>query len=375
MKHFCPDGGWVVDATLPVPDDPTDYHHAAMPDTVGCNSLRCPVCEVSVRQRADLDVDEAPRGGAAALYEATDWPSVPWVDAFEGVRLYACRCTVHAEVACNLTGDPDLDPITDAALPWRCSGHALASLPVDVDGLTVDEGTDLTAVAERVLEDWTPDGARVNARGVPAAWLCRLYGRLHGLEQGSRLAHAVSAWLTADSPSAVGMALFFFERYPGAPGFSAVVELARRELTRSYPVRYFDERSGFQRTPLAVLLRRLATVEAAPDEGDRAAAACLRAAIEQGHEAAEPAWFAGLASVEEGTLARGAVELVQGRSAHVRMLLDGLLMAARPDLLVVAGSALAAEPSTRRALRGWLDRASNRDRPWTLVLRGALSRR
>ncbi len=373
--HYCPEGGWVVDASLLVPADPSDHHHPAVTDTVGCNRLRCIVCDEDVRQRPDLSFscDEVPFEGAKALHAAEDWAAIPWVHEARGLRLYSCLCTVHVEIALMPTVDSDPDPVADIRLPWRCAGHPAATLPVDIDGLVVDSTTDLAAVVGRAFGALTPPGARVNAAGIPAAWLCRVYSRLEGLPQGDALARAVASGLSDDAT--IGPALWFFERFPRAEGFEAVLPLTEDRLTDSWPVKYFEE-EPLQRTPLQVVLSRLDSVpEDDPDDLDRAAASVIREALLASHAAAEPRWFGALSQVGGGELAAAAPDLVRARGAHLGMMLDGLLEAGRPELVVVAGVALAEARVNRRGLTRWLDKPQNHRRPWTLVLLKKLAKK
>jgi hypothetical protein len=148
-RHYCGNGGYVGGAHVIVPDDPTDYQAGSM--VSGCNNLRCTTCGQPVRHRVGVECAKV-RSRLKALAETADWSTLPYVTPFPPARLYACQCTGWLEVALHACQDPDPDPTAgDPVLPWRCDGHPVATLPMEIDGVPFAEDTDYDALVTRVL--------------------------------------------------------------------------------------------------------------------------------------------------------------------------------------------------------------------------------
>ena len=335
--RVCPEGGWLVDATFPFPTDPSEYHHPFAPDTVGCNRLRCAACGEAVEQAVE-----------------------------NASRRYRCACTTYLENTLRTAGDPDLDP-GEVSLPWRCEGHPSATLPVDVDGVVVDEATDVAPVVAQALAGDVPGGARVNARGMPAGWLARLYSRLDGLPQGDAVGQAIADSLARDVGR--GTALRFYAGAPRAAGFEAVLGLSSR-LTDSWPTPYFDKE--WQQTPLQAILPRLVSVAGEPDDLDRGAAEALRTALRDKHPAADSDWFAALGAVDRKALLGEAADWARLRGAYVGMMLDGLVDSDRADLALLVGYTLVEARAGRSELKKWVAKPEHRRRSYAVLLQKRL---
>lgn len=376
MPNFCSYGGTLVAGDHWLPTDPSDYSHWTARDGFGCNNLRCPRCGEAVRDEPDMRLShkvELPGDHCRVLSTTSDWTGIPWVEQVPSIRLYACSCHAWAEATGTRIDPPDRE-YGDPVFPWRCAGHPEATLPLELDGLTLEESTDWGALVAPVLLGETPPGASDVRRGMPVNWLCRLYSRLAGLPQADKVALAISRGLTG-SEGEIGEALAFYERWPTAAGFEAVVRLAEEEgPDREYPFRVFS--STYPRSPIDALGSRLQHAGVEPDELDRAAGRILRELLLAGNKVVEKDHLLELVIVEAEWVTRNILELVDGRPSRVPKLLDALLASGRTELLVVAGVALAGgKKSARQRLRTWLKNNPDDDSPWALVIEQSLKGR
>jgi hypothetical protein len=196
VTHYCHHGGYVVDGTLPLPADPTDYAHPVVLDVIGCNQLGCTACG-----------------------ETVSWELVGTT------RTYRCSCESWAGPLYQAVSGHEADLFeTERNLPWRCRGHERASLPLDVDGLVLDANTDWVALADRVLRGWVPDAAGARAREVAGEWSKRLYSRMLGLHEGAALGTSLARGLASSEPEVVGAAILFFQGFCAAPSFDALLD-------------------------------------------------------------------------------------------------------------------------------------------------------
>jgi hypothetical protein len=176
---------------------PVEAFEVSWATAVGCNNLRCPDCGEAVRS------DGQPG---------------------RTVRRYWCACREHLETwAYWVGGEPeDLYP---EDLSWYCDGHPNLTLPVVLDGVTLDAGTDWAAVAAAAMaeEPFRPPGIDIRQ-----AWLVRLFHLLP--QERAALGAAIAGLLDATDPRLVRGALDFFateRKAPGAERIAAMVTARR----------------------------------------------------------------------------------------------------------------------------------------------------
>ncbi len=363
--RFCPEGGWVV-AENPVPTDPSDVWSSEAGDVFGCNRLVCGGCGGAVRQAPNLSHSRGIKKHLGTLAETEDWSTLPFLEPGYGSRLYACSCRTHVAHTRQLCDDDDFDSMTDVALPWRCAGHPVPALPLELEGLTVDASTDLEALVARVMDGWTPEGATALWRGIPATWLGRLYTRLSGLPQAEVVARAVAQHLGDAEEEHVGAALFFFRWFPDAPDGESVLDLADA-AGASTPFHYPSWSEGAHEIPAHALAARLVQTPHA----ERRAVLHLRGAVQEAEVEVEPTLIRALAVHDGEWLARSAASVARDAEGALKILY-ALRDTEQDELVVVAGVALAEDPLLREALLSFLDNAFHRDRPFVPVLLQAL---
>jgi hypothetical protein len=217
--HVCAGGGLLVDRRRFLPTDPSDYQHPAAIRAVGCSNLRCPDCDCPVRQHPGLQVAEGRRVLARELYDLEDWAGHPDLEPSHAGRLYACRCTAWLTSGQRQVIDADPGPL-DPVFPWRCAGHPEPTLPVELDGVTIDSGTDLVALIASVLEHGPGEAAPPVFSGYPGGrYLPRIYSRLLGLPLAVACADAVADQLGAfDTEN-----FWFFRAFPTASSFERLL--------------------------------------------------------------------------------------------------------------------------------------------------------
>ena len=269
MPRFCEDGGATVGAEYYLPDDPRDYGHP-LDVPIGCNRLVCMRCGQPVRQCPGVGTAGA-QEFAPVIYFMEDWGGLP---KFAPSRLYACACFTFGEMSCHYMQAQDFDPVTDPTFPWRCSGHPDPTLPLEVDGIQIEERTDILEIAIRALRDGPPPMAPL--RSFPARWLCRLYWRLEGLPIADSLVDAVRLCLR--SKEFVGDGLEFYGNLPRLPGFDEVLRLATANQGRyaCQEFRCHGPDDWMKRTPLEVLAARVRSGLTIRDELDSQSAAILQ---------------------------------------------------------------------------------------------------
>jgi len=74
-------------------------------------------------------------------------------------------------------------------------------------------------------------GGSLRSDSAPVDWVARAYAALAGSEYADRLAHGVSACLTAPEPEVRAQALIFFRSRADAPGAGRVVDLVAGDRT------------------------------------------------------------------------------------------------------------------------------------------------
>jgi hypothetical protein len=228
MNH-CSLGGYLVSGRMPLPADPIDYDTELLP-RLGCNHLRCRACGAVVRNAEGLRVPDAiAKVDCAALYELPDLSSSPFLVPASGFRLYLCRCrnwqqTGHEDAL----ADPDTDPFPGRPnVPWLCSGHPLAELPHEFDGVLVT-AADLPQLIASALHSWMPAGAHPADRwGV--AWAARMHVRLAGTEWADAVDRAAALGLEDPDPKARERALILLATVPLAAGRLRALEILERD--------------------------------------------------------------------------------------------------------------------------------------------------
>ncbi|OLF17668.1 hypothetical protein [Actinophytocola xanthii] len=200
---------------------------------VGCNNLRCPDCGEAVRS------DGQPG---------------------RTVRRYWCACQQHLETWTHWVGGEPED-LYPEKLRWYCAGHPNLTLPVVLDGVRLDAGTDWGAVAAAAVleEPFHPPGIDLRQ-----AWLVRLY-HLLSRERAAALSTAITELLYATDPRLVTGALDFFtteRKAPGAERIAAMVT-ARRDWFAETPHPSTPSVSLLDDAVLVLHTRLLATDRAA----------------------------------------------------------------------------------------------------------------
>jgi len=152
--NFCRRSGYLVGPGYTVPGDPVEFYLGEERDVVSCTRLICVSCKEAVR----VERDPLPQG--------------------QDFRTYACACKAHHQYKGLRSADDDDE--ADPWLPWKCSGHPIATLPYNLDGVEIAPATDLHALVRRTLGGWSPDSARPEERESPLGWVIKLYARLIG---------------------------------------------------------------------------------------------------------------------------------------------------------------------------------------------------
>jgi len=200
MNH-CALGGYLVDMTGALPIDPIDHDGGKVP-IAGCSNLRCTACGKTVRNVAG----RATETDAAKLYAIADLQTA--VRSAATTRMYLCTCRTHFQVqGSQALDDPELPPGYEANVPWSCAGHPIATLPRDVDGVTITS-SNLGEIVTRALHGWTPDGARPEDK--TAWWIPRLLVRLDGTPWQATVRTTAAAALVDPDPQARARALHLF---------------------------------------------------------------------------------------------------------------------------------------------------------------------
>ncbi len=189
MTRRCRPQPQLVGADYWLPVEPFEVSWAV---AVGCNNLRCPDCGEAVRS-------DGPPGRT--------------------VRRYWCACRQHLETWTYWVGGEPAD-LYPEKLGWYCDGHPNLTLPVVLDGVPLNAGTDWGAVvAAAVLEEpFHPPGIDLRQ-----AWLVRLYHLLP--RERPALSAAITGLLYATDPRLVSGALDFFTTERKAPGAERVTDM------------------------------------------------------------------------------------------------------------------------------------------------------
>jgi len=246
--RYCESKGYLVDGDTRLPSDPSEYYRNAVGAMVGCNRLRCPLCDVSVRSgppglglKSGVEVDPV------ALYSTQDWSSLPFVEkrrpsrSSRKARVYSCKCRYwEAERAAAI--DNEHDSWSDPDLPWACVGHPVPDLPVTLGELTVGPEATCADLVEKILHGACPRSlelATEQREEGPSLWLGWLYCYLAGCPLAEQLSAAVAERIDDPDPQVVGRVLNFFSRFPGAEGIERLVSLAEAAPHRvavGYPI-------------------------------------------------------------------------------------------------------------------------------------------
>ncbi len=221
----CRDAGALVGLEHELPEDPHAFHLRGMLSPVGCNQLRCELCQEYVTSRSGWAPGE--EFDPAVAYGQNVWRTgKQFLKSADGSgRLYLCRCTWWLEYGLSYLDSSILDVDQDRP-PWACAGHAATQPPVTVDGIKFASSGDVAMVIERALRGWAPQKAPPESNKFPGAWLNRAYGALFGTELADTLSRAVAGALTADDPLARAAALHFLTRYPLAAGSERLLAIA-----------------------------------------------------------------------------------------------------------------------------------------------------
>ncbi len=369
---YCPQGGWLV-SEAPVPSDPSDHWTHGVGDVFGCNHLTCARCGALVRSAPNRKpARKLGKKQLEALADEADWSTSSLLAKTYFARLYACRCTSFLENARRLVQDPDHDAL-DLQLPWACAGHPAPTLPVLVEGATLESDTDWVGLVGSVFAGQGPPGDHVGWSELPASWLGRLYHRLRGLPESVALSRVIADGLASERPEDVGAALLFFRWWPHAAGSERVVELAdRRGGTTVFPCPLRDTSTPESpATTLAAQARASETVE------ERVLPHLRAAAVSVDPDLVGAGRFAplvqGLVRHDGEWSAKHAAEVAAGSPDRADTLLRALRDLERDELVVVAGKVLLNDGGYEDAVRAFLDSAFSKQRAFAPVLSGSLS--
>ncbi len=224
--RLCHAGGLLVHGAARLPEDPSEYCHAAVHAACGCNRMRCNSCGAMVRSQPNRGVlaGVAPQ----ALYEAADWDGLSEpssaVGSFKPFRLYTCRCVSWECGSAGVAIDREGESLNDPHMDWACVGHPVPELPRVLNGVVIDLSTDWPDVVERVLRGWAPVALGVGSREGPALWLGWLYAWLLGSPAADALSRALAARAEDDDPLVRGRVRSFFSRFGAAPGIDRLID-------------------------------------------------------------------------------------------------------------------------------------------------------
>lgn len=233
----CAKNGCLVDATIPIPTDPTELFVARLPP-VGCSRLRCTSCGVAVRNApglAFIDRDDVSSRVLSELYDRPELGSSPLLGPTRpDYRLYLCRCRRWLEIRSHELEDPDRDDPTAPDLPWRCDGHPAIAFPHDVHGVNIASVEELRELVIRGFRGFDPP--KIRPGEVDAQWLTRLYYRLTPAHAGV-VAQVATACLTDLEPLARQRALHFFDDVRDSRARDALAQVlgSQRQLFADVP--------------------------------------------------------------------------------------------------------------------------------------------
>lgn len=307
--NVCDLGGYVVDAKVAMPTDPIDHDGGNLP-IAGCTRLACGQCGAAVRNVGGRNL-RSEGTDLRQLHALADLTTSPAVYAAATTRLYLCTCRSWFEVeGAHALDDPDLDPSYATQLPWRCSGHPIATLPHEFDGVTVTTET-LGELVTRALHGWTPPAARPEDQA-RSWWVARMFMRLAKTPWQERVAAAAAAVLADPDPLARARALQFFTTTPVPIGNQRTLELfdTQRALFAGVPDPITTVRGDA--TLDDSVWRVIATLVSTPGRARELARA---EALAPGK--GRPALYAALASGDAEWVAEHAEEIARATPARV----------------------------------------------------------
>ena len=279
--RVCTNGGLLVDGRARLSTDPCEYYDERVRELVGCAQLRCTKCEASVRTGPLwLVPKQSLQREIATLYTTKDWSSLPFLHedkVYDGPpRLYACRCRWWVATRVDSI-ENEHDSPSDPDLPWRCAGHPSPALPITLDELKIDGGTDWAQLVDKILRGSAPRRLqRESSVGdEPAAWLVWLHVYLKGLALTSKLSAAIADRIADPDPWVVGRVLYFFTTFARADGVERLIARAEKDVHRvavGYPI------PEFHRAPTlwGALVARLEQRSGTPDALDARVDALVR---------------------------------------------------------------------------------------------------
>jgi len=283
--NYCSGAGHLVGGERRLPADPSEYYTGGLVTVIGCNHVMCTRCGAVVRQESGVIPYVDGIDSLETVYDLDDWSPALRASA-ESVevsrfRFYACRCTAHCEGDFRaLDAADDYDPW----LPWECAGHPLAELPLEIDGRTVGEDTDVRALVRATLAGDVPEGAHPREHEFAHGWVAKLYVRLRGHELAEDVAEAAAACLDDPDPHVRGAALLFSIAFPEARGADRVLDLAadQRDLFAGVPDPTAPAGWTLERRLLQAVARHAVVMADADDERAASAWDLVRRAVREG---------------------------------------------------------------------------------------------
>ncbi len=246
------------DVTLVEADywQPTNDFDCSSRGNFGCSRLKCHKCNEMVR-----------------------WTIIDKPSRF---RRYQCLCqSVEQFYATHVLRSEPNWADHRIATAWYCDGHPQITLPMELDGIALDEGN-WPAIVQQTLAT-PPFVAPGVGERTKSFWVQRFYYLLWTEKQRTQVGEAVAEQLGSDSPELVSAALDFFFDNPRAAGHMEVAELACSGKDRLLAMRNpkYPTRTLYPRV-LEVANRLLTDPQPGKAPTDTAALEVVRAAILNG---------------------------------------------------------------------------------------------
>lgn len=204
QQNYCSNKGRLVCGKYAIPEAPYDFVWDSGPMT-GCNNLLCGDCGGKVQQWPGLTLEgDSTREDPEA-------------------RLYKCSCNSRVERLfrdIESEGEDWNDPIPN----WYCVGHPQLTVGDAVDGIDINDNSELNDLIGQSLAGTEPAEAPPFTKEYPACWVHRLYHLFLHVPLGSSISTMIASHLESDSTSVLSASVDFFRREPLAPGVELLLD-------------------------------------------------------------------------------------------------------------------------------------------------------